>query len=64
MPPRAMSLNSSTLEPNINPLKTKPICFIYGLSAYSAVNTFHLGDKNQFLDVVWGKSFCLFWDPY
>jgi hypothetical protein len=35
-----------------NPLKTKPICFIYGLSAYRAVNTLHFGYKNQSLNVL------------
>jgi hypothetical protein len=37
---------------NFNPLKTKRICFIYGLSAYRAVNTLHLGYKNQSLNVL------------
>jgi hypothetical protein len=36
----------------INPLKTKRICFILGLSAYRAVNTLHLGYKNQSLNVL------------
>jgi hypothetical protein len=36
----------------INPLKTKRICFIYGLSAYGAVNTLHFGYKNQSLNVL------------
>jgi hypothetical protein len=35
-----------------NPLKTKRICFIEGLSAYRAVNTLHFGYKNQSLDVL------------
>jgi hypothetical protein len=34
----------------INPLKTKRICFIQGLSAYRAVNTLHFGYKNQSLN--------------
>jgi hypothetical protein len=33
----------------VNPLKTKRICFIRGLSAYRAVNTLHLGLKNNLL---------------
>jgi hypothetical protein len=37
---------------NINALKTKRICFIQGLSAYRAVNTLHLGYKNQSLNVL------------
>jgi hypothetical protein len=37
---------------NINPLKTKRICFIEGLSAYRAVNTLHFGYKNQSLNVL------------
>jgi hypothetical protein len=36
----------------VNPLKTKRICFIYGLSAYRAVNTLHFGYKNQSLNVL------------
>jgi hypothetical protein len=36
----------------INPLKTKRVCFIYGLSAYRAVNTLHFGYKNQSLNVL------------
>jgi hypothetical protein len=35
-----------------NPLKTKRICFIQGLSAYRAVNTLHFGYKNQSLNVL------------
>jgi len=27
----------------LNPLETKPVCFILGLSAYRSVNTLHLG---------------------
>jgi hypothetical protein len=41
----------STAE-RINPLKTNRICFIQGLSAYRAVNTLHLGYKNQSLNVL------------
>jgi hypothetical protein len=37
---------------NFNPLKTKRICFIQGLSAYRAVNTLHFGYKNQSLNVL------------
>jgi hypothetical protein len=36
----------------INPLKTKRICFIQGLSAYRAVNTLHFGYKQQSLNVL------------
>jgi hypothetical protein len=36
----------------INPLKTKRICFIQGLSAYRAVNTLRFGYKNQSLNVL------------
>jgi hypothetical protein len=39
-------------EAIINPLKTKRVCFIYGLSAYRAVNTLHFGYKNQSLNVL------------
>jgi hypothetical protein len=35
-----------------NPLKTKRISFIQGLSAYRAVNTLHFGYKNQSLNVL------------
>jgi hypothetical protein len=37
----------------INPLKTKRICFKSGLSAYRAVNTLHFGYKNQSLNVLY-----------
>jgi hypothetical protein len=51
-----MSLNTVTLSSQktsvINPLKTKRICFIQGLSAYRAVNTLHYGYKNQSLNVL------------
>jgi hypothetical protein len=40
------------IAPVLNPLKTKRICFIQGLSAYRAVNTLHFGYKNQSLDVL------------
>jgi hypothetical protein len=36
----------------MNPLKTKFICFIQGLSAYRAVKTLHFGYKNQSLNVL------------
>jgi hypothetical protein len=35
-----------------NPLKTKRIYFIEGLSPYRAVNTLHFGYKNQYLNVL------------
>jgi hypothetical protein len=37
---------------HFNPSKTKRISFIYGLSAYRAVNTLHFGYKNQSLNVL------------
>jgi hypothetical protein len=37
---------------NVNPLKTKLISFIQGLSPYRAVNTLHFGYKNQSLNVL------------
>ena len=43
-----------------NPLNMKSICVIYGLSPYRAVNTFHLGYKNQSVYAVCGASRCLF----
>jgi hypothetical protein len=42
----------SSSDLDINPLKTKRICFIEGLSAYRAVNTLHFGYKNQSLNVL------------
>jgi hypothetical protein len=36
----------------LNPLKTKCICFIKGLSAYRTVNTLHFGYKNQSLNIL------------
>jgi hypothetical protein len=35
---------------NFNPLKTKRVYFVQGLSAYRAVNTLHFGYKNQSLN--------------
>jgi hypothetical protein len=40
------------MGPIFNPLKTKRVCFIEGLSAYRAVNTLHFGYKNQSLNVL------------
>ena len=40
------------------------ICLIQGLSPYRAVNTFHLGYKNQSVYAVSGTSRCLFSDKY
>jgi hypothetical protein len=54
----------SLLSSAINPLKKKCVCFIEGLSPYRAVNTLILGYKKQSFNAVWGKSRCLFWDPY
>jgi hypothetical protein len=51
-------LHPSSTE--INPLKTKCVCFIQGLRAYRAVNTLHFGYKYQSLNFLYGKSFCLF----
>jgi hypothetical protein len=45
-----MTMLDTLLE--FNPLKTKRVCFIYGLSAYRAVNTLHFGYKNQSLNVL------------
>jgi hypothetical protein len=39
-------------RPKINPLKTKRISFVQELRAYSAVNTLHVGYKNQSLNAV------------
>jgi hypothetical protein len=46
------SYSPVVMRTTINPLKTKRICFIYGLSAYRAVNTLHFGYKNQSLNVL------------
>jgi len=48
----------------LNLLKTKRVCVILGLSPYRAVNALHLGYKNQFFSVLYGKICCLFRDPY
>jgi hypothetical protein len=52
--PAAQSLYQLSLRELyiINPSKTKRICFIYGLSAYRAVNTLHFGYKKQSLNVL------------
>jgi hypothetical protein len=47
-----MEFTYSSLQVHINPLKMKHICVIYGLSPYRAVNTLHLGSKNQRVNVV------------
>jgi len=47
-----------------NLLKTKRICFIWGISPYRAVNTSHRGYKNQSVNDVLSKSRCLFWDQH
>jgi hypothetical protein len=49
---------------DINPLQTKrrPLCL--SPSLYRAVNTFHLGYKNQSVYAVSGTSRCLFSDKY
>ena len=49
---------------HINPLWTRRMCVIQGLSPYRAVNTLRWGYKNQTLNDVKGKSYCLFWEPY
>jgi len=46
-----------------NPLKTKRR-LLYLTSPYRAVNTFHLGYKNQSVCAVSGTSRCLFADKY
>ena len=53
-------LNSTYLTPaifeildgDIKPLKTRNVCFIWGLSAYRAVNTLHLGCTKASINVV------------
>ena len=55
---RSVTANSSVLY--INLLKTKQICFIKGIGPYRAVNTFHIGYKNQSVYAVSGTSRCLF----
>jgi hypothetical protein len=47
-----------------NHLKAKRICVIQGICAYRAVNTLHLGYKNQSFNAVYGKTCCSFRDPY
>jgi hypothetical protein len=44
----------------INPLTTERIYFIKRFNAYRAVNTLHFGYKNQSINVLQGKSRCLF----
>jgi hypothetical protein len=45
---------------SLNHLKTKRRLLYLRPSSYRAVNTFHLGYKNQSVYVVWGRSRCLF----
>jgi hypothetical protein len=47
----------------VNPLKTKRVCFIQGLIAYRAVNALNLGyTKTNLLTFCKTKSRCLLWD--
>jgi hypothetical protein len=48
----------------INPLKTKRRPLYLKTQSYRAVNTFHLGYKNQSVYAVSGTSRCLFSDKY
>ena len=48
----------------INPLNTKRRLLYIRPSSYRAVNTFHLGYKNQSVHAVSGPSRCLFSDKY
>ena len=47
-----------------NPLKTKRRLLYLKTQLYRAVNTFHLGYKNQSVYYVSGTSRCLFSDKY
>jgi len=49
---------------NVNSLKTKRVPLYLKTHPYRAVNTFHLGYKNQSVYVVSGTSRCLFTDKY
>jgi hypothetical protein len=48
----------------LKPLETSRILFYLETSPYRAVNTFHLGYKNQLVHAVSGTSRCLFSDKY
>ena len=48
----------------VNPLNTKRISVRRGPSPYRAVNTLHVGCKNQSVYAVSGTSRCLFSDKY
>jgi hypothetical protein len=49
----------------LNPLKTEFIHnYIYKFSSYLTGNTLHLRYKVQPVNVVWGNSRCLLWEPY
>jgi len=48
----------------INPLKSKRRLLYLKAQSYRAVNTFHLGYKNQSVYAVSGTSPCLFSDKY
>jgi len=54
----------SATNDKINPLKRKRRLLYLKKISYRAVNTFHLGYKNQSVDDVSGKSHCLFSDKY
>ena len=49
---------------DINPFKNKTSLWYVRTSPYRAVNTFHLGYKNQSVYAVSGTSRCLFSDKY
>ena len=57
-------LQNATEQLNINPLKTKRRLLYLKPRPYRAVNTFHLGYKNQSVYAVSGTSRCLFSDKY
>jgi hypothetical protein len=55
---------SITIIHKFNPLKMKRRLLYLKTSSYRAVNTFHLGYKNQSVYAVSGTSRCLFSDKY
>ena len=56
--------STSAIQKIINPLKMKRRLLNLKPSLYRAVNTFHLGYKNQPVYAVSGTSHCLFPDKY
>ena len=57
-------MNQNDRTQSFNPLKKNGRLLYFKAQSYRAVNTFHLGYKNQSVYAVSGTSRCLFSDKY